>query len=177
MHPSGLKSCCGTVTAVYFPSFLLWTGISLTVILSPSHHWMLGVLEQITCLFSSQIVGSRETAPEELHPRSLIRIWTWFMRKWTSSLMPWLDDFGGLGRGWVCFACGRYMNYCGQRADHSRLFAEMATITPPILVCISFCNVIAFPLIKRWHLFSHPLSLSWPCGLLIPLECGKSGVV
>lgn len=69
------------------------------------------------------------------------------------------------------------MNYCGQRVDHSRLFAEMAAITPPILVCIFFCNVIAFPLIKRWHLFSHPLSLSWPCGLLKPLECAKSGVV
>lgn len=103
-----------------------------------------GFWGQITCLFSSQIFGSR--LHEELHPRSLFCLWTWLMRKWTSSLMPWLDDFGGRGRGWVCFACRRYVNYCGQRADHSRLSAEMATVTPPVLICISLCNMtLPFP--------------------------------
>lgn len=100
---------------------LFWTGIYCGYPIPVSLLYMLGMWEHVTCLFSWQVVRQRNhtwgAVPKKLHLRNFICTWTWFIREdpgvWVDAEMEF--DFETLGSR-VCFAFGRNVNCCGQRA-------------------------------------------------------------
>lgn len=109
---AGFQNCYGLNCPLWLPFPPNWTDISRAVFLSLSHHCMLGVWSQITCLFSL----SSHRYKNKLYLKSLdAEILNVQVRLYLDA------SLGDLGRGWgINFAQRWKVNHWSQWTEYDR---------------------------------------------------------